>query len=65
MIERLGSKEATFIEGDIRNQRSADDGIIDHAIEAVIHFAGLRSRRESVAKPLEYYDNNVTQRTGN
>ncbi len=32
----------------------------DHAIEAVIHFAGLKAVRESVAKPLEYYDNNVT-----
>jgi len=25
----------------------------------VIHFAGLKAVGESVAKPLEYYDNNV------
>ena len=28
-------------------------------IDAVIHFAGLKSVGESVAKPLEYYDNNI------
>ena len=26
----------------------------------MIHFAGLKAVGESVAKPLEYYDNNVT-----
>ena len=31
----------------------------EHAITAVIHFAGLKAVGESVAKPLEYYDNNV------
>lgn len=31
----------------------------DHAIDTVIHFAGLKAVGESVAKPLEYYDNNV------
>ena len=30
-----------------------------HAIDAVIHFAGLKAVGESVAKPLEYYDNNL------
>jgi len=31
----------------------------EHAIEAVIHFAGLKAVGESVAQPLRYYDNNV------
>ncbi len=31
----------------------------DHAIDTVIHFAGLKAVGESVQKPLEYYDNNV------
>jgi UDP-galactose 4-epimerase (EC 5.1.3.2) len=30
-----------------------------HRIDAVIHFAGLKSVGESVAMPLQYYDNNV------
>ena len=29
-------------------------------IDAVIHFAGLKAVGESVAKPLEYYYNNIT-----
>ena len=60
VIERLGGKEATFIEGDIRNEALMTEILHDHAIEAVIHFAGLKAVGESVAKPLEYYDNNVT-----
>ena len=27
--------------------------------DAIIHFTGLKAVGESVAKPLEYYDNNV------
>ncbi len=60
VIERLGGKEATFIEGDIRNEALMTEILHNHAIEAVIHFAGLKAVGESVAKPLEYYDNNVT-----
>lgn len=31
----------------------------ENKIDAVIHFAGLKAVGESVAKPLEYYDNNL------
>ena len=60
VIQRLGGKKATFVEGDIRNEALMTEILHDHAIEAVIHFAGLKAVGESVAKPLEYYDNNVT-----
>src|SRR5262249_29444501 len=30
-----------------------------HAIDAVVHFAGLKAVGESVAEPLRYYENNV------
>ncbi|XNM67211.1 SDR family NAD(P)-dependent oxidoreductase [Escherichia coli] len=60
IIERLGGKSATFVEGDIRNEALMTEILHDHAIETVIHFAGLKAVGESVAKPLEYYDNNVT-----
>ena len=32
----------------------------ENSIEAVIHFAGLKAVGESVAKPIEYYHNNIT-----
>ncbi|XTZ37184.1 UDP-glucose 4-epimerase GalE [Salmonella enterica] len=58
-IERFGGKPVLFIEGDIRDEPLLAEILHDHAIEAVIHFAGLKAVGESVAKPLEYYDNNV------
>ena len=33
---------------------------LEPAVHAVIHFAGLKAVGESVAKPLEYYANNIT-----
>ncbi len=59
VIERLGGKHPTFIEGDIRNEALMTEILHDHAIDTVIHFAGLKAVGESVPKPLEYYDNNV------
>ena len=59
VIERLGGKHPTFVEGDIRNEALITEILHDHAIDTVIHFAGLKAVGESVAKPLEYYDNNV------
>lgn len=37
VIERLGGKKATFVEGDIRNEALMTEILHDHAIEAVIH----------------------------
>lgn len=47
------------MEGDIRNEALITEILHDHAIDTVIHFAGLKAVGESVTKPLEYYDNNV------
>jgi UDP-glucose 4-epimerase len=53
------SKEASFIEGDIRDAALLDQLFSTHDIEAVIHFAASSLVGESVEKPLEYYDNNL------
>ncbi|VEC54373.1 UDP-galactose-4-epimerase [Escherichia coli] len=45
VIERLGGKHPTFVEGDIRNEALMTEILHDHAIDTVIHFAGLKSRR--------------------
>lgn len=58
-IERLAGKKPTFCEGDVRDEAFLDSVFEAHDIRAVIHFAGLKAVGESVAKPLEYYDNNV------
>ena len=58
-IEKVCGQKPTFIQGDIRDKALLVEIMNQHDIEAVIHFAGLKAVGESVAKPLEYYDNNV------
>ncbi|MCP5179484.1 MAG: UDP-glucose 4-epimerase GalE [Pseudomonadales bacterium] len=58
-VETITQRKLTFIEGDIRDSDQLDRIFADHAITAVIHFAGLKAVGESVSEPLRYYDNNV------
>lgn len=48
-----------FIQGDIRDSALLDRIFIDNRIDAVLHFAGLKSVGESTHNPLDYYENNV------
>jgi len=62
VLDRLAticSRRPAFIEGDVRDAEKLDDLFCTRRISAVMHFAGLKAVGESVAKPLEYYDNNV------
>jgi UDP-glucose 4-epimerase len=54
-----GRPVAAFERIDVRDRAALKSVFSTHAIDAVIHFAGLKAVGESVAKPLEYYDNNV------
>ena len=58
-IEALTQVRPVFYQGDIRDEAFLDNIFSEHSISSVIHFAGLKAVGESVAKPLEYYDNNV------
>ena len=58
-IAEITGKEPIFIEADIRDAKALDSIFNTNAIDAVIHFAGLKAVGESVKKPLEYYENNV------
>lgn len=58
-VEQITGHEITFIEADVRDQSVLDDIFTTYSIDSVIHFAGLKAVGESVAKPLEYYDNNL------
>ncbi|MDR1569032.1 MAG: UDP-glucose 4-epimerase GalE [Oscillospiraceae bacterium] len=44
---------------DLRDKAALERCFDDNKFDAVIHFAGLKAVGESVAKPLEYYDNNL------
>ncbi len=58
-IRALAQGEIDFHEADIRDRPALDRAIGRAAVDAVIHFAGLKAVGESVEKPLLYYDNNV------
>ena len=58
-IKQITGHDIPFIEADIRDQSALDDIFTTYNIDSVIHFAGLKAVGESVAKPLEYYDNNL------
>ena len=58
-IRAITGKDFAFHEVDIRDRAALDAVFAAHAVDAVIHFAGLKAVGESVEKPLEYYDNNL------
>jgi UDP-glucose 4-epimerase len=58
-LEAITGTAVPLVEGDIRDGDALRRVMREHAIEAVIHFAGLKAVGESVAEPIKYYDNNV------
>ena len=59
-VAELIGKPIPFYEADTRDRDALDTIFTVHDIDAVIHFAGLKAVGESVAKPIEYYDNNIS-----
>ena len=58
-VESLTGKKLRFYEGDVRDEALLRKIFAENEIGCVIHFAGLKAVGESVAKPWEYYDNNL------
>jgi UDP-glucose 4-epimerase len=58
-LQRICGRRPLFVEGDVRDSAVLDEVFDRHRVTAVMHFAGLKAVGESVARPLEYYDNNV------
>ena len=59
-VEQITGKKLKFYEVDLLDQPKVKEIFDKEEIEAVIHFAGLKAVGESVHKPLEYYNNNIT-----
>ncbi len=51
-------EDVAFVEGDIADQSLMQRTLRDHAVKAVMHFAGSVVVPESVENPLKYYHNN-------
>ena len=58
-IYEITGKKIEFYQTDIRDYDKLKSVLADKKIDCCIHFAGLKAVGESVAKPVEYYDNNV------
>ena len=58
-VETITGMAVQFYEGDVRDEALLNKIFAENEIACVIHFAGLKAVGESVAKPWEYYDNNL------
>ncbi len=58
-IERITGVSPAVVHGDVRDRDLLKTTMVKYRCNSVIHFAGLKSVANSVAHPLEYYDNNV------
>ncbi len=58
-IARIAGKRPEFMQGDIRDGGLLEQLFTRYRCAAVLHFAGLKSVGESMADPLQYYDNNL------
>ena len=60
-VEQITGTTIPFVEADLCDADAVERIFTQHPeIDSVIHFAGLKAVGESVAKPLEYYTNNLT-----
>ncbi|MBQ3521328.1 MAG: UDP-glucose 4-epimerase GalE, partial [Bacteroidales bacterium] len=59
-VEKLTGKSIPFYKLDIRDAQALGKVMEEHDFFACIHFAGLKIVGESIERPLEYYNNNMT-----
>ena len=62
-IEQITGTRPAFVNADVRDRDALDRVFRQYAIDAVVHFAGLKAVGESVNDPLRYYENNVVGTT--
>ena len=58
-VNEITGESIPFYQVDVRDREALLDVFATEIPDAVIHFAGLKAVGESVAKPIEYYDNNL------
>ena len=58
-VEKITGKHVPFYKADILDRDALNKIFEKESIDSCIHFAGLKAVGESVAKPWEYYENNI------
>ena len=59
-IKQITNKNFKYYEIDYKDEDKLNRIFKEHKIEAVMNFAGFKAVGESVQKPLEYYENNIS-----
>ncbi len=59
-VKSITGKHLEFYKADLLDKEQVAAVFLDHKIDAVIHFAGLKAVGESVTIPLKYFHNNIT-----
>lgn len=59
-VEKITGKKVPFYQVDILDREGLEEVFAKESIDCCIHFAGLKAVGESVAKPWEYYYNNIS-----
>ncbi len=59
-IKEISGKDFKFYEMDYANREMLEKVFEENEVDAVINFAGFKAVGESVAKPVEYYINNIS-----
>ena len=59
-LAEITGKPVMHVRGSVLDVDAVSALIAQHAVRAVIHFAGFKAVGESVAEPLKYFDNNIT-----
>lgn len=58
-VKKITGKTFKFYKNDVCDIDALDNIFKTEKIDSIIHFAGLKAVGESVAKPIEYFDNNL------
>ena len=58
-VKQITGRDFKFYAEDLRDRETLDGIFKENEFDSVIHFAGLKAVGESVAQPLNYYENNL------
>ena len=59
-VAEITGRQVDFYEGDLRDEKLLERIFCEHEIDCVVHFAALKTVGESLTRPMEYYDNNLS-----
>ncbi len=62
-METISGKKIAFYRARVQDKGALDRVFAEHRIDAAIHFAAFKAVGESVAKPVDYYENNLDSLT--